>query len=586
MYVDRRKFVIAILLCVVSGGLELLSVGLIFPFLSLVLRPELITDNALISAVYHHLGFTSQKFFVLFCGFSVVCSVVSLNLFLLFKTLYLNSFCIGQMAKVSSCLLDAYLTFPLSYHLDKHSGSMAKDVINQSDSFTNQVLLAVTSLFSDGLILSVLLAFLIYLDPIVSIAVIGLTGSLLVAITLTTKQKITAYGKRNDEINSSRFACIISTLQAVKEIKAFGKEHEFVIRFSRIAEEMAKIYARLSTIQQIPPSLIQTVAPCAIVALAMYYVLIDENLLQVIPKLAMYAVAGFRIMPSLSKLVGALTTIRQNGVIVDNIYRLYTANRHAAPSNDKKLKAEPTDIPVIEFKDVFFRYKNGGRAVLQGVSLKIQPKTLVAVVGTSGAGKTTLVDLMLGLLTQESGEISLNGMSVADFDRSTLCKVFAYVHQSPLLMDSTIIDNVAFGVPTGQIDHARVNQAISLAHIDTYISQMRDGLLSRIGERGSKLSGGQRQRIGLARALYVDPKVLVLDESTNALDRNTEKTIIDNLVELKESRTVIAIAHSKTLVQHCDRVIMLDNGKVVEDGTYQQLIDRSSQFRKLMAHKN
>lgn len=579
---DRWKFFCAVMLCIAAGVVELVGVGTLYPFLSLITRPELVQTNPLVAAIYNYFGFADTRQFLIFSGVVALVSFTASNLFLLFKNAYLVKYCITQMAWVSTCLLESYLHKPMLFHLNANSGAMSKDVIEQSDTFTNSVLLSVTTILSDGFILSILVLFLVYLDPKVSVIVMVLVGSTLAALLASTKSRINDFGRASDEANAARFSFVISSLQAIKEIKTFGKEGYFVGMFSLLAIRLSTLYSKVMLLQLLPSFLIQLISSSAVILLALYYIVSGVELAKIVPALIMYAVVGFRIMPSLTKLANAVTSLRQNQPIVGNVCSLLSESP-GAHSQSVSVAPSITDVPTIEFNKIGFRYNTHDLPILSNLTFKVDPRTLVGLVGPSGAGKTTISDLMLGLFSPNHGEILLNGTPLKSFDRQTLKKVFAYVHQSALILDASIAGNIAFGIPADEIDWGKIDRVVKLSHLDSIVEEKANRLNTQVGERGSKLSGGQRQRVGIARALYVEPLVLVLDESTNALDGVTESSVIDTLIELRKIMTVFVIAHSKSLMSRCDRILMIDNGAIVADGTFKGLMDNSLPFRTFMS---
>lgn len=579
---ERWKFFSVVILCIAAGVVELFGVGTLYPFLSLITRPELVQTNPSIAAVYNYLGFADTRQFLIFSGIVALVSFTASNLFLLFKNAYLVKYCITQMARVSTSLLESYLHKPMTFHLRSNSGVMSKDVIEQSDTFTNSVLLSVLIILSDGFVLLILVLFLIYLDPKVSVVVMVLVGSTLAALLASTKSRINEFGRASDEANAARFSFVISSLQAIKEIKTFGKEHYFVGLFSRLAAKLSALYSKVMLLQLLPSFLIQLVSSSAVIVLALYYVVSGVELAKIVPALIMYAVVGFRIMPPLTKLANAVTSLRQNRPIVNNVCSLL-GESHDLRSQSVTVVPRVTDVPAVEFKEIGFSYGAQDPPILNRLTFKIEPRTLVGLVGPSGAGKTTIADLMLGLFSPNHGEILLNDSPLKAFDKQTLSKVFAYVHQSALILDSSIAENVAFGIPADEIDWKKIDRVVRLSHLDSIVEERADRLNAQVGERGSKLSGGQRQRVGIARALYVDPLILVMDESTNALDGVTESSVIDTLIELKRLMTIVVIAHSKSLISRCDRILMIDNGAIVADGTFKGLMVESPPFKAFMS---
>lgn len=579
---ERGKFFWALLLCVVAGGVELVGVGTLYPFLSLISKPELVKTNAILAFVYDSGGFTDIRVFLVWSGcFALVC-FTGANLFLLYKNAYLVRYCIAQMARVSTCLLESYVQKPVSFYVQSNSGAMAKDVIEQSDVFTNSVLLSVMTTVSEGIILSVLTVLLIYLDPVVSMLVIVFIGATLAILLALTKSRINRLGRSSDEANAARFSFVISALQAIKEIKTFGKERAFVGMFSDLAARLAAFYSKVMLLQLLPAFLMQLVASSTMILIALYYVVRGTELANIVPLLIMYGVVGFRLMPSLTKLANAVTTLRQNRSIVENVYALLFERRNSVPPSSAPQEVIK-DVPVIEFSKIGFRYADG-KTVLKDVTFRVEPRTLVGVVGPSGAGKTTVADLLVGLLAPDKGEILLNGVPLREFSREALTHGLAYVHQSALILDKSIAENIAFGIPAGEIDWDKIRKVVKLSHLDAVVQEKADRFHAEVGERGVKLSGGQRQRLGIARALYVEPRVLVLDESTNALDAATESAVIDTLLELKKDMTVLVIAHSRSLISRCERILMLDHGAIVADGPFDRLMASSPRFASFMAN--
>jgi len=578
----RRQFAFGIILCILISIFEILNVGLIFPFLSLVINPELVLSNHYTNYIYKLLNFQTTKEFIIVSGLIILIVIIILNYLIYYKTKYLTNFAVNQMTQTSNKILTSYINKPIVYHVNSNTGNMSKDIIGQSDAFTNQVLIAITSIISEGFALFALIVFLVIIDPIGTLLTM-IFMSLGVGLLINkTKIKIIKYGKLNDKVNEKRFVFVISSLQAIKEIKTYAKEKEFVDSFAKISNEMSFIYSKLTILQQLPSFIIQTFAPCLVICMSLYYVYFDENLQNVIPKIAIFAVVGFRIIPYLTKFVNSIATIRQNKVVVENLYDLLKIRNVSKQLRNIPIK----NIPLIEFKNVNYTYENSDLKILKNINLTIGPNTFMAIVGESGAGKTTLIDLLLGLYTPESGEILLDGLSISEFNRLNLAKIFGYVHQTPLILDASIMENIAFGISKEKIDHSKIQDIIKKVHLDSFLKTTGKTIFDRVGERGALLSGGQRQRIGIARALYIDPKILILDESTNSLDGATEIEIINTIKKLKDSASVIAVAHSKAILINCDRIIMFKNGEIVADGNFDELQKSSGEFNSLMAQSN
>ncbi len=580
---DRRKLRIAILLCIIGGGVELVGVGTLYPFLSLLTRPELIERNELLNAAYIQTGFKDINLFLMLLGGISITFFFLANVFLFLKNAYITRFCISQTARVSSRLLDSYLQMPMKFHLHANSGALSKDVIEQSDQFTNGVLMSVMVLISEGVILLVLIGLILAVEFKTGLVLILTVGMILSAFLAFTRSKLHHLGRRSDEANASRFTFAISALQSIKEIKVSGKEKYFLGLFRQHAERMAYCYTRLSVIQLVPTFLMQFVAGGVVIGIAMYYLGSGRDIKTIMPTLIMYAVVGYRVMPSVTKLATAVAQLRQFKAVVSNVTTILSE------TGRNSQESSPAHFvngfgPAVEFRDIGFSYEEHGQKIIEDLSFQIRSCTLVGFVGPSGAGKTTVVDLMLGLLEPNCGEIVVGGRALhEELNGSELKKLFAYVPQAVYITDGTIADNIAFGISPDEVDWNRIREVVKLCHLEDFVGTRTEGLHAFVGERGARLSGGQRQRIGIARALYVNPSILILDESTNSLDGISEQAIIATLIELKKSMTIVVIAHRKSLVQHCDRVIMISSGKIAADGNFDYLMENSPVFTNLMS---
>jgi ABC-type multidrug transport system fused ATPase/permease subunit len=559
---------------------ELVGVGTLFPFLSLLAKPDLIESNALLHSVYALGGFESVHQFLLWSG-SVALGVFFLaTVFLFLKNAYITRFCVRQTARVSVKMLEAYLRKPMLFHVESNSGALSKDVIGQSDQFTFGVLISVMTLFADGVILVVLIGLILWVDFKVGLTITLALGLILSLALVLARDRIHELGVRNDNANSARFAFCVQALQSIKEIKTSGKEDFFSGLFRRHAEEQAHCYASMFIFQLLPPAIVQFVAAAAVIGMALYYIATGVELSMIVPTLVMYAVAGYRLLPSVGKLANALSQLRQFQPVIGNISRVLG---ESVPVDRGVLPDRLEPCATIEFRHVCFKYPAAEKPLFEGLDLHLPGPGLTCFVGRSGSGKTTIADLLLGLLPAGAGDILVNGKSISTTAEPDWRAMFGYVPQSVYILDGTIAENIAFGIPTAEVDRDRLRRAVACCHLEDFVGSQSGGLDAPVGERGSRLSGGQRQRLGIARALYRDPPILILDESTSSLDGLSEQAIIRTLLELKSSRAIIAIAHHDSLARHCDRVIVLDEGGVVGDGPYQGLAESSPLFASLMS---
>lgn len=578
---DRRGFVLGLLLGVIGGFVELAGVAGLYPFLAVLSHPDLAHTNRWLILLRSLLGINDDRLFLIAFGAICLAVFLSASLFLFLRQAYITRYALRQTARLAARLLRSYLRKPYAYFLDQHSAEISKNVIGQSDAVANGVLLSWMVAFSEFFVLVSLAGLILWADPLAGLATVVVLGVLIGTIHFTLRRRLHELGQRLDQTNGRRFTYCLEALQAIKEIKAANAEEFFENQFAQPASEFAAVYARTNTFQLLPSFLIQGTAVSAIIGLALGLLAAGRSPADILPILSLYAMAGYRLMPSLSRLTSSLAQVRQNRAVFDNV--IAVLEEPVPPSISASSFRFKHSLVV---RDAVFSYpgRGGGRRVLDGLHLELKRGSFVALAGASGAGKTTLADVLLGLLKLDAGDLVLDGAPLSAADMSTWRRSVGYIPQSLFLSDASIAANVAFGVPRDRIDTERVREALRLARLDQFIDSLPGGVTASIGERGSRLSGGQRQRLGIARALYHDPDLLILDESTSALDGATEAEILSALRGLTGQKTILAIAHRPATLRSADEIVLLQDGAVTDRGTYDDLIARSPQFANLMAY--
>jgi ABC-type multidrug transport system fused ATPase/permease subunit len=474
---EKRPFYFAIFLCILGGGIELIGVGTLYPFLSLLSKPELIDSNATLHRLYAYGGFENVNRFLLWSGWLTLAVFFLTSVFMFLKNAYITRFCVRQTARVSVSMLEAYLRKPMLFHVESNSGALSKDVIGQTDQFTFGVLISVMTLFGDGAILIVLIGLILWVDFNVGLVVTLTLGLILSMALVLTRDKMHKLGVQNDNANSARFAFCVSALQSIKEIKTSGKESFFSGLFRIHAQAQARSYASLFIIQLLPPAIVQFIAAGAVISMALYYIASGVELSTIVPTLVLYAVAGYRLMPSVGKLANALSQLRQFQPVIGNISRVLNSASHSSRADPAQV-AEPAILQCesIEFRGIAFRYPSAEHRLFDGLDLTIGGGSFVCFVGKSGSGKTTMVDLLLGLLPADAGAVLVNGKSMHDVPEREWRAIFGYVPQSVYIVDGTIAENIAFGVPAAEVDPERLRQVVSLCHLEDFVEAQPAGL--------------------------------------------------------------------------------------------------------------
>jgi len=566
----------------IMGLTEITGIVSIAPFMGIVSNPEMIHTNRYLSQVYNALGFSSSNQFLFFSGVVVLSVLAFGNGFSSFITWLLLRFTFLQGHSLSVRLLNKYLSQPYVFFLNRNTADLSKNILMEVHRVIGGVLIPGMQVLTKVVVALSILGLLLVVDPLLAVTVAIVLGGAYAAVFGLVRMKLARIGKTSAEARSQCFKVASEALGGVKDLKLFGRESVFLQRYSTTSRQFAGYEATSQIFSQLPKYALETIAFGGILLIVLYLIGVKQDAGTALPLISLYAFAGYRLMPALQRIFIGMTIIRYNLPALDILYDDLISSDSSTTIAPVE-QVSPMDFKDrIELSDVVYYYPNASVPAVDNLNLEIKSKTTVGFVGVTGSGKTTTVDIILGLLLPSSGKLIVDGVEITPENVRSWQKNLGYVPQSIYLTDDTVICNIAFGIKDEEIDIDAVKRAARIANLHDFI--MRDlpnGYETLVGERGVRLSGGQRQRIGIARALYHDPKVLIFDEATSALDGITENAIMEAIQNLSRKKTIIMIAHRLTTVQECDVIYMLEKGKVIAKGTYSELIESSSQFRKM-----
>jgi ATP-binding cassette, subfamily B, bacterial PglK len=576
---ERVRLVWLLVLTVLMALVQMAGVASILPFMSLVANPEVIHENPWMNRVYALVGIPSTQDFLFFAGVVVLLLIAVGNAFSAFCNWFLLRFAWDLQHSLSVRLLAQYLGEPYSFFLNRNTSKLAKNILAEVREVINGVIQPALKMIAQTVVTLAILVLLLVVDPMVAVTAAVLLGGSFCAIYLIVRRKQVYLGKLRSRMNAQRFRTLSEALVGIKETKVLEREENFLQRFSGAAREYSRANASNAVISEIPKYALETLAFGGILVLVLYLIVNEENFGQAIAMMSLYALAGYRLMPSLQQVFNGFAKLR--------FYRPALESMHADLGRWTPLVTDqrpgdplPFDRDIV-VDGVSFRYPGTEEYVARDLRLRIPRNSSVAFVGSTGSGKTTLVDILLGLLDPEEGSVRVDGVPVGPSNVSTWRRKIGYVPQSIFLCDDTITRNIAFGLPDAEIDRDAVDRAARIANLHDFVGTLPMKYETVVGDRGVRLSGGQRQRIGIARALYHDPEILMMDEATSALDGITEDAVMAALTSLAGRKTVVLIAHRLSTVRGCDTIFLFDRGRLAATGTFEELLRASPQFRAM-----
>ncbi|WP_414549667.1 ABC transporter ATP-binding protein [Anabaena sp. CCY 0017] len=586
LYITRgnHKSLIAMLfLFILISGLEVFGTGMISPFIAIAISPDAIKNIDWLNFIYKQLNFNSERQFLIFLGLVVVIAFC-LKSFLAFnaqKTVFKFSY--GLKRKLSCKLLKLYIKAPYSYHLRINSATLIQNLIETTDAVSIGIVSTFLTLISNTVIVLALMLLLIKTN---AIALILITFLLLISFGLLhpMKERLARWNKEGFHAYGEMIRITNHGLGGLKETRVIGCEPYFEYQM----EEQSGIYAKSTTLTSaygnLPRFVLEPLMMSFLIGFTFLFINLNQGETQSLTGvLGIFALALVRLLPAIGSLITGINVIRGNSYSLDRLFfdlkelekeKLITD--FDAASHSHSLLPSPNQqtfqfLDEIILDKLTFQYPNTTRNILEEISLSIRKGDSIGLIGKSGAGKTTLVDIILGLFIPQFGDIKVDGVSVYSNLRAWQ-NMLGYVPQSIFLIDDTLERNIAFGVPDHLIDQNKLKKAIQMAQLSEVVEQLPDGVKTIVGERGVLLSGGQRQRVGIARVLYHEREILVFDEATAALDTETEHLITEATKALAGNKTIIIIAHRLSTIEHCDCIYQLEQGRILKSGSYLEVI--------------
>lgn len=556
---QKVKFLILFVILLVGSLLEFMGVSLILPFVELVMEPE--QDSVFLNILGRVFHAESGRELLFVTGCLLIMVYILKNVYLLGMKYVQLRFVFNNRLELSGRLMRSYMKKPYTFHLEKNSSEMLRSVTADVNNLYDLIMDGI-DLISNLLVMSMLAVFLLWMDWMITLVVIGLLGFCSVFYFLLMRGRTENYGKQNQIYNSRMIQAVNQAMGGVKEIKILSREDYFVRAYEENGRQYASSLKRSKLLQVLPRYFIETICVCGILTMVLVKLYLGTEVQELVPQLSVFAVAAFRLLPSVNQVNHLMSNMLFLKPSIDQIYEDLKA---AGVEKNQKVPGEDyeklPDADAVRVSHVSFRYPGSDTDILSDVSVDLPLGKSIGFIGSSGAGKTTFMDLLLGLLVPDQGAVSYGDCDIRDYGRAWGRKI-GYIPQSIYLADDTIRRNVAFGIPDSRIKEDKVWKALEEAQLADYVQGLENGLDTFIGESGVRLSGGQRQRIGIARALYQEPEILVLDEATSALDSGTEHAVMEAVEHLRGSCTLLMIAHRTSTLQACDRIYRVEGGKL------------------------
>jgi ATP-binding cassette, subfamily B, bacterial PglK len=571
---DRRRILWIVPLLVVSAGVEIVGVAAVLPFLALLADPGSVVSLPLVGPTLDAWADGDPLALLRLSGALLATFLVLANVLVMLTQWWLFSFSWSLNHRLSARLLAHYLAQPYAFALTRNTAALANKVVVEVRQLIEQGVQSGLEIVTRSAVIGGLVGFLVLLDPLLAVTVFGVLGLAYGGLFTLTRHYLGRIGRESVRAGAGRMKAVNEALGGFKELKVLGREAAAFAQYTGPSRRYGEVQAAQRALSTLPRYGLEAIAVGSMVLLAALLAGRDGAFASTLPLLGAYAFAGLRLMPAMQTLFAAVARSRFAVGSLESVESDLSSGDREHDVFAPTPPAPPFERSIV-LRDVTFAYPGREEPILRGITLEIPRRRSVAIVGRTGSGKTTAVDVLLGLLEPSSGGIELDGRAVQGDDLRSYRQLFGYVPQGVFLLDDTVTRNVAFGLPDAAIDVEAVRRACELAQIASFVeTELPEGYDTIVGERGIRLSGGQRQRIGVARALYGQPEVLVFDEATSALDVHTERQLYAALEHIARSHTVVTIAHRLDTVAKADLVVVLEGGRVVDQGPPDEVLAR------------
>ena len=577
---ERKSASLLLLMILLMAMLDVIGVASILPFVAVLTNPSLIETNLILNAMFEAsniFGVKNNQQFLFFLGVSVFLLLIFSLIFKALTTYVQTRFIQMRLYSISKRLFSGYLHQPFSWFLSRHSANLGKTILSEVQRVVGSGISPLIDVISKAIVIIALLTLLILADPKLALVVGLLFGGSYGLIFYFVKSYLKKIGIKQLKSNQSRFLLVSEAFGAAREVKVLGLEQIYIKLFSKSAQSFANTQTLSIVIAQMPRFILEAIAFGGILLMILYQMTQSGSFINALPIISLYVFAGYRLMPAFQNVYTSFTQLTFVGPSLD---KLHDDLKNLELFNENEAIGLIKLNNTITLNNIHYNYPNTSRTALKGISLSIAAKSTVGFVGATGSGKTTIIDIILGLLEAQKGSLEVDGEIITKQNSRSWQRSIGFVPQHIFLSDNTITENIAFGVEPKDINQEMVEKASKIANLHNFVmDELPKQYKTTIGERGVRLSGGQRQRIGIARALYRNPQILILDEATSALDNQTEKLVMGAINNLSKHITVIIVAHRLTTVKNCDTIFLLDKGQLKDKGTFEELIKNNDQFR-------
>lgn len=550
---ERKRALLMLAMIVLMAFAELSSVISIMPFLSVIGRPDIVHENPWLQRLYQFSGASDFRSFIVFLGASSIALVIVSSVYKTVTLHLLNRFVHMLRHSLSTRLLERYIAQPYEYFLTRNPADLSKNVLSEIDQLTFNLLQPMSMLIAHGVVVVTMVMLIVAYNPGVALVIVATVAALYTAIYVLARRRLSSIGTHRQRAETERYRACSEVIGGIKEVKVSDTASNWIGTYARNSREVARHQAAAETLSAAPLYIVEAVGYTGLIAISLYLLLLNNDVGLFLPAIGMYGFAAYRMLPAIQSIYRGVARLRYSTAVLSEAHKAISMPVQQVTPKGRVI------TPRVEIRLSNVRYSYPGnpeRPTFESLDLVVNANEILGIAGVSGGGKSTLIDILLGLLNPAAGTLTVDGLLITDENRKDWLRSVGYVPQAIYLFDGTVSENIAFGVPKHKIDMNAVTRAARVAQIHEFIEgELEHGYSTNIGDRGIRLSGGQRQRVGIARALYSDPPVIIMDEATSALDEETERGFTAAVKSLSSNKTMILVSHNKSTLSLCDRQV-------------------------------